>query len=468
MSGQEFQIKVTQGGVEAMFGTTGTELAPAGDAALPLDRLTLDTCDSLARLLHIWDVIEEQDGRPRRSPFGRQTLEVLGSHLWRLLLDNEVGRSLSGVVATAGRPTLRVLLEFDDYADETLRGLPWEFLYDRTHEWFLSAEAELMLTRYVSDPAGRANVAAHRGDQGLRVLLVSALPDTEDFASQQLQLYRLRTALQHVEKLQVLEPVTTADDQSIKDVLDNQDEPCHIVHVIGICKGAPGRPQIFLGGKGDPFGDPSPLVNLLTSCRTKPQLVVLQLCDFVDGDATENFERLAPDLIRKRIPAVLALQLPARVEQADQVGLGADFYRSLATGMTVGEAVQESRVKLRKQRVDRRFGTPVLYLQQDGPLILERRDPPSVGAVAQTGDQAAEQMKRRLADSIPGQISIEDRIELLEWVNGLDLRGGDPAVARELVQARRRDNPNPALVEVFRRMLEAIRQQEQGGGRGSP
>jgi hypothetical protein len=69
--------------------------------------------------------------------------------------------------------------------------------------------------------------------------------------------------------------------------------------------------------------------------------VVLHLCESDDGDTDGNFERLATELIRVGIPAVLALQYP--MPALGETGPGLDLYSDLASSLSVGEAVQNSR-----------------------------------------------------------------------------------------------------------------------------
>jgi hypothetical protein len=483
VSGDEFQIRITGDEVRGLFipqwrDEGGGEPEGKKTVHLSVDPLTLRTSTALARLLHIWDVMEESreeapTGGIRRAAFQPETLEVLGTHLWNLILDNDVGEFLRANIPPARAPALRVLIEFTDKAPLELRALPWEFLYDPRTGGFLSTMTELMLTRYVTyDTEGRVAIEARPGDQ-LRVMLVDGLPDTDEFAAQWRQLSRLKARLEGP-GLDVIGPIPSEDEEAIKRHLDDPDKPVHIVHLVGICKGDPGKPKVYRGRRGDPFEEPSSLVDRLTTGATLPQLVILQLCDFVDGDATENFERLAPDLIRRRVPAVLALQLPARVDQADQVGLGKKFYASLVAGKTVGQAVQESRHDLKDNR-DRSFGTPVLYLQEDG--VLFRPGPSGKEGTSGTGGVETGGPRRAWSDSdvrkalakvlTEARLDAADRDAILTWLFELDVQGGGLARAKELVQAQHHDSRVPAQKQVYQQMLTRLTKLSEEAGRGT-
>ena len=64
--------------------------------------------------------------------------------------------------------------------------------------------------------------------------------------------------------------------------------------------------------------------HVVDSCSPRegksPRFVVLELSEMEEGDADENFERLAPELIQSGIPAVLAMQYPCRRRPGAGVG----------------------------------------------------------------------------------------------------------------------------------------------------
>ena len=247
----------------------------------------------------------------------------------------------------------------------------------------------------------------------------------------------------------------------IREVLT--ETPYHIIHVVGICKGAPGKPEIYLGGGRDGFHDPEQFVELLTVNNTRPQLVILHLCDFIDGDATENFERLAPALIKRQVPAVLALQYAyaVREEKPDYTGLGKQFYQSLVDGHQIGAAVQASRRRLREERPDRRFGTPVLYLQEDGALRRPPRKPevakPEVAKpAAKSGSSGGQKVKMTLIDLVLRlKLDDEKKREALEWVAVIDSQLSLTDVQNK-VKEKMLEPLDPATKNVFVEMFMAL------------
>lgn len=432
MSNPVFSIKIDGEVVKGEYGESdGVQPETEAVVTLDLDALTLETVGLMDRWLCFWDVIEGAKIRRMERLLEPNTLKILGKQLWRLILDNDVGTALKAKVPKAGDPPLRLSIEFHDSADRTLKGLPWEFLMEPEKGWFLATRTELLLTRHVSvsdwDPIEQIGDSSE-----LRALLIAALPEDDAFAAESRALSRLRTALQDVPNLEVSDLIDAWRPKKIKQSLEAY-KP-HIVHVVGICRGDPGKPEIYLGGD---FTDPDTFVECLTANTPRPLLIILQLCDYKDGDASENFERLAPQLIKNRVPAVLALQYAYRSSGADRIGLGKEFYQLLVNGEHIGAAVQQSREWLRHERVDRRFGTPVLYLQEDTALR-----PPG------TGDDEHTSRTEMETDTI--------RDALFDWVFAQDLDDDELASSLLLLVADLDERAGPRTMQV--QVLDRLRE----------
>jgi hypothetical protein len=465
----EFEIVVSDRTVTASFGDLGTLPSETPEDQLVVDELTMDIVELMERWLNFWRlIINRSEIRHRARLFEAKTFEVVGRQLWRLILDKQVGESLVRHLDNAADQPLRLVLTFTDQANTNLRGLPWEFLYHPRHG-FLASKTGLLLTRYVQlkENDSRPSVRPVHNDQ-LRVLLLAALPDDRPlpaaerrFAGEREDLTKLWTQLHEITELDALKPIESWSSSEVKAAVSDPDKPCHIVHVIGICKGPPGSPRLFLGGGDDGFEDPQELVAGLTSGSAVPQLVILQLCDYEDGDASENFERLAPALVRKGVPAVLALQYAA---PADEVGVGASFYRSLISGKAVGAAVQDSRGDL-AEKVDRRFATPVLYLGNDGALWKSPEVLPRTGPSPSPPRRSAPrprdfEVQARLAGVIhrAPRLDEQQRDVLLDWVDRLPLEGDAMSAARESIRLELGGRVDDPTRDAYGRMLDELRE----------
>jgi CHAT domain len=483
LSAYEFQIRISKTMVHgwAADSARDEDLQPMGEATLQVDKVLLESTRLLEQWLNCWELINRAKWKRPELVLQPHTFKVLGKLLWRLVLsnpdgdDNPVGKNLKNALRANKASSMRVTIMFEADADPVLRGLPWEFLYrnDDGLDHFLATETNLLLTRYVPPTDGdRIFVTPAKGK--LRVQFIAALPRFDRFSTDILDFQALHESVKEATKnvgLEVLKPIAGWDAEAVRAALTGS--TCHIVHVVGLCRGTPDEPKIFLGSPGDGWDDPKPLVDALTPDHAaRPQLVILQLCDDEDGDASENFERLAPALIAEGVPAVLAMQY---AYSAADGGVGPEFYDLLCNGKTIGEAVQQSRHNLYDgKQLNRRFGTPVLYLQGDGPLILRTERPIPTGGVRrpkQAGAVNNQTIRTSMAAAIEDPrvmqlLEPEARLPLYRWVTTLPLTD-DVAYARKEVNLRLTERIGPGDRQAFRVMLENLGKL-QGGPSDAP
>ncbi|GAA6618352.1 CHAT domain-containing protein [Scytonema sp. NUACC26] len=99
-------------------------------------------------------------------------------------------------------------------------------------------------------------------------------------------------------------------------------------------------------------------------------LAVLNSCQGAEVSEQQIFAGIAPNLVRRGIPAVVAMQYPILDSTAK---LFADeFYRTLALGYPVDAAIQTTRNAISQDiGLDKRdFATPVLYMRAPDGIIL--------------------------------------------------------------------------------------------------
>ena len=382
MNDPEFTIKVSSSvtGFVVAGALTGPHdrqyrSYPFGPDVITVDPVVRDTVDLLEKWLERWEWIarfeEGEHNTHRRQLLVPDTFRVLGSLLWQLVLKEEVGNALHryrGLTEEAGQ-TLRVLFCFDASA-ESLARLPWEFLYrpdaPGSRGYFLGTETNLVLSRYMALQKGRATMRATKDK--LRIVLWLILPDTDDYQDDRKAclgtLDTLRTQLKGIATIP-----DHIDGWHPEQVTAQLGAKADIVHVVGIYRCVDDEFKIMLpNGRYEPSRI---LVDSLVRTPThRPELVVLHLCDWPESDTTENFERLAPLLVERGIPAVLAMRYPMQPGDADAFLTA--FYEELVDSNDVGKAVQAARARSYVQGEQRRFGAPVLYLQSVGGSLLDK------------------------------------------------------------------------------------------------
>jgi len=99
-------------------------------------------------------------------------------------------------------------------------------------------------------------------------------------------------------------------------------------------------------------------------------LISLATCESATTDSPQSFLGVAPQLVQRGIPAVVAMQYSVSVDTA-KIFLG-DFYVSIAAGKPVDWAVQWARNAISQEfgLDNREFVTPVLYMRaKDGQVF---------------------------------------------------------------------------------------------------
>jgi hypothetical protein len=104
----------------------------------------------------------------------------------------------------------------------------------------------------------------------------------------------------------------------------------------------------------------------------RPRLVFLHACKGAYSDSQRAFQSVARQLVSAEIPAVVAMQYDISVQAASI--FAQKFYEQLAQGSDIDEAVRAGRIELGNQIPPYWghpcFGTPVVYLQTDGAIVL--------------------------------------------------------------------------------------------------
>jgi CHAT domain-containing protein len=99
-------------------------------------------------------------------------------------------------------------------------------------------------------------------------------------------------------------------------------------------------------------------------------LVCLASCDSAKSESPQNFLGVAPKLVQRGIPAVVAMQYPILISSA---GIFLEnFYKALAARKPIDWAVQHGRnsLAINVGRGKRDFATPVLYMRaKDGKVF---------------------------------------------------------------------------------------------------
>lgn len=308
------------------------------------------------------------------------TVRTAGGALFDTVLTGDVHSRYEVSRERARTDNGRLLVRLRIAASE-LDSLPWEWLYDARNGEFVALSLLTPLVRYPDAPQPLRTLQI---TPPLRILgLVSDPVDLPalDAARERTWLENALAPLQHSGRVEFAW-LADATPHALQDAL--QRDAWHLFHFIGHGLPAGGETSegALLFTDAQRRAQPLPATGLarLLADHAALRMVVLNACDSAVAGPTDPFSSVATALIRRGLPAVLAM----REAIADRAAIECtrSFYGALANGLPVDLAVTEARKAM--SLLDARsvqWAVPVLYLRApDGVLwqMDEERDDATV------------------------------------------------------------------------------------------
>ncbi len=328
----------------------------------------------MARLTPDDDEIRETLEQIEDRDTDAQILQWLGGEFFDQLFTGQIAALYRASMAiTQGQgQRLRIRLRVDTDAPELVT-LPWELLYDSTADMVLAASPDIDFVRHfpVRKPSKSTTVQLP-----LRVLVAISNPE----GVPPLDVAKERAIIQEAIERQkepasmVLHVVEHATPAALADALRSFDP--HIFHFIGhgINDGTQGF-TVLEDETGQPALVDDRAFREIFAHGTETRLVVLNACQSATVVGSKSLNGLAPSLLQRRISAVVAMQYA--VADVTATLFAREFYRSLAAGLPVDEAVSAARraiyVEVGRESAD--WATPVLYLRAKDGILFELETP---------------------------------------------------------------------------------------------
>jgi hypothetical protein len=242
----------------------------------------------------------------RRAPTEEERpVRELGQRLFEALIADDV-RALYVASRQRAREDGGVLRLVLRVRPPELARLPWEFLFDPSQQDYLGLTLPLVRYLQVLAPRQPLRVAAP-----LRILGMVARPGDQHALDAGEERQRLQTALTDLqrERQVELEWVAGQTYRDLEDALD--DGPWHVFHFIGHGGYDRAADEGVLAladetGRTHPIGADD--ISRLLAEHHPLRLVVLNACDTGRGSALDTFSSTAAALIRREVPAVVAMQ----------------------------------------------------------------------------------------------------------------------------------------------------------------
>ncbi len=306
----------------------------------------------------------------------QERMKTFGGQLFDALFFGDLLLCLERCLDEAGRrnATLRIKLRLNE--SPALLGLPWEYLYHRRRNLFLSQSTSTSLVYFLELPIPAPSLTV---TLPLRMLVVIANPidllplDVEREWTNVQQ--ALRDLIQH--GLLIVDRLPVASKAALQSALRRQ--AYHVLHFIGhglfdetLQQGSllftqESNPQASGKemGRSDPMSADD-LASLLHNERTL-RLVLLNACESSQTSTINPFSGVAQMLVQQGVPAVVAMRYPISDETA--IIFAHEFYAALADGYAVDGAITEARVAIATRLGNGEWGAPQLIMHaQDGML----------------------------------------------------------------------------------------------------
>ncbi len=457
----DFELEIVPG--EGRVYSVAVLRSPAGEAresmTFPFGELELEN-----RLQALQIALLRAEGG-RRQVLSREDAAVqdFGRALFAMLFPGEVRNryDVSLHEATAQGKGLRLKVRI---LPPELAVLPWEFTYDPRQAEYVCLSRTTPLVRYLELPRPLSPL---RVDLPLRILGMVVSPADLPPLETELEKRRIEEALANLRaagliKLSWLEGQTWRDLQRLM-----RYGPWHIFHFIGHggFNRATDEGQVMLANE---TGMAQPLsatqLGRLLADHHDLRLVVLNACEGARGSEQDVFSSTASILLRRGLPAVLAMQYPITDRAA--IEFARTFYEALADGLPVDTATTEARqaVSIAAPR-SVEWGIPVLYLRAADGVLFDiragRESRPAPPAVSLPVTLVEEQDERlaRLYGVLIERFSLEE-VRTLCFQLGVDdemwADEGKPGKVRNLLQYLDRRHQIDRLLEVVRRSRSDI------------
>ncbi len=345
------------------------------------------------RLLSLELALYSSGGTRRRiNAPEEQTVQDFGRALFDALFVGDVRGLYGESVREAARQGkgLRVRLHV---TPPQLAMLPWEFLYDSRQAEYVCLSTHTPLVRYpdVPQPMERLAVTPPLRILGMVVNARDLEPLDIEYEKQ-----RVEDAVSDLRARGMIE-LTWLEGQTWRDLQRAMRRgPWHVFHFIGHggYDTATDEGLIALASEtGDKHLLPATSLARLIDDHHFLRLVILNSCEGAKGGDRDAFSGTAATLVRRGIPAVLAMQY--EITDIAAIEFARSFYEAVADGLPVDAAVAEARTALSIAIGGTlEWGTPVLYMRSPDGRIFHVQSATSVKPTDQRHSADPEQLPR--------------------------------------------------------------------------
>ena len=450
----DFELEIRGGGPREY---PVTVRSPAGEAQGQM-RFPFDEWELKDRLQSLEIALLRSGGTRRRMPSSEEhTVQDFGRGLFESVLVGDVRTRYEMSLSEARRQGKGLRLKLRIQPSE-LAVLPWEFLYDAERDRYTCLSSNTPLVRYLDLPQPEEPL---RVSPPLRILGMVASPmglDPLDVKHEKRLVEEATRGLREGGSLEL----TWLEGQTWRHLQRAMRRgPWHVFHFVGhvgfdaateegaiaLSNDAGHMHLLRATGLAELLDDHYPL-----------RLVFLNSCEGARGSERDAFSSTAATLVRRGVPAVVAMQYEITDKAA--IEFSSAFYEALADSLPVDAAVTEARTAVSMDSM-LEWGTPVLYMHSpDGRVFDVIASSPSAQPTPETEDRPEEDLLRRYREGVEsawadGELQTDEIRRLRDLANNeLSLH---PNAAADI----EREVMGDTIETILERQEEAARQEER-------
>jgi TolA-binding protein len=311
-------------------------------------------------------------GRTRRIESTSVTAaKQFGGRLFSAVFTGQVGECLRRSVDRAQDEDapLRIRLRLADCPE--LADLPWEFLYDKDDDWFVALSGATPVVRYLQLPNQPRPLSV---TLPLRVLAIRSEPTDYPSLDFEAEWSQVMTSLSEFTDSGAITVTDLAAPtlSELRRVLLR--ERFHVLHYMGHggFTAEDGGVLLFTDRAGRGVTVTGEQLSVMLRDHTSLRLAVLNACEAGRTDPADPFGGVADTLVRRGIPAVIAMQF--EISDTAAVEFAPALYGALAAGRQVDAAVAEARKAIYAVS-PLEWATPVLHLRADNAHLFDITQP---------------------------------------------------------------------------------------------
>jgi hypothetical protein len=299
-----------------------------------------------------------------------ELLKEVGKTLYDWLFPGPIHTHFHQTEAVARAQEVKIRLRLRIEAEE-IAGLPLEFVYRETGGYFIAINPDTVLSRYLNRSIPPGYIRRREGPLHMLAIIADPTDQTRLPPDEWESIIKDALAGPLASGQMALQTVKRATRKAIRDALLQQ-KPDIIQFVgHGIYKSGTGYLALVDEDTDKTWlVDDERFANLYMGHDDHLGLISLATCESAKSDDPQGFLGIAPKLVQRGVPAVVAMQYKVLIKTA-KIFLE-DFYTAVAARKPIDWATQSARnaVSLELGFDNREFATPVLYMRaKDGEVF---------------------------------------------------------------------------------------------------